>query len=187
MSPILLGILGSSGGAAVAANSYESIATVAVGSGGSTYLTFTSIPATYKHLQLRMITSSANGDTDGYIEYNQDYTSSNYYYHRLFGNGSAVGAGSGAASYIFNGWGTGISNGFVSHIVDILDYSNTSKYKVTKNITGFSTNTSGAGNWIGMHSTLWKNTNAINEIRVRMNSSAFNQYTHAALYGIKDN
>lgn len=167
-------------------NSYESIATISVGSGGSTYLTFTSIPSTYKHLQLRMITSSANGDTDGYIEYNQDYSSGNYYYHRLFGNGSANSGGSGASSYIFNGWGTGMSNLFVGHVVDILDYSNTSKYKVTKNLTGFSNNDGGAGNWVALHSTVWKNTNAINEIRVRMNSNPFNQYTHAALYGIKD-
>jgi hypothetical protein len=167
-------------------NSYESIATVSVGSGGSTYLTFTSIPSSYKHLQLRMITSSANGDTEGYIEYNSDYTSSNYYYHRLFGNGSVAGSGNGTGSYIFNGFGTGIANGYVGHVVDILDYSNTSKYKTTRNLTGFSTNNASANNWIGMHSTLWKNTAAISSIRVRMNSNAFNQYTHAALYGIKD-
>ena len=176
----------SAGAPPIAPNSYESIATVTVGSGGSTYLTFTSIPSTYKHLQLRMITSSVNGDTEGYIEYNGDYNSSNYQYHRLFGNGSANSGGSGSGAYIFNGWGTGISNLFVAHVVDILDYSNTSKIKPTKNLTGFSTNNASANNWIGMHSTLWKNTNAINEIRVRMNSNPFNQYTHAALYGIKD-
>ena len=35
--------------------SYESIATVTVGSGGSSYIEFTSIPGTYTHLQIRGI------------------------------------------------------------------------------------------------------------------------------------
>ena len=49
---LILGILASSGVAAGAANSYESIATVTVGSGGSSTITFSSIPATFTHLQI---------------------------------------------------------------------------------------------------------------------------------------
>lgn len=161
------------------------IAMVNVGSSGSTYLTFTSIPQTYKHLQLRMITSSANGDTEGYVEYNADYTQSNYYYHRLFGNGSVAGAGGGTGAYIFNGWQTGLSGSFVTSIIDIHDYTNTSKLKTTKCLTAFDTNGGSNSSWIAHNSTLWNNTAAINQIRVRMNSNSFNQYTQATLYGIK--
>ncbi len=47
---LILGIL-DSGGVAVAAGSYESIATTTVGSNVSE-ITFSSIPSTYTHLQL---------------------------------------------------------------------------------------------------------------------------------------
>ena len=51
---LILGIL-DSGAAAAAATSFESIATVTVGSGGAANVEFTSIPGTYTHLQLRAI------------------------------------------------------------------------------------------------------------------------------------
>jgi hypothetical protein len=163
------------------------IGQINVGSGGAAYLTFTGIPQTYTHLQLRMLTSAADGDTEGYIEYNTDYTSSNYYANRIFGNGGATGNTSTAStSYIFNGWqGTG-NGSYIANVVDILDYSSTTKRKLTRNFTGFDLN-SGSSNtaWIGQHSTIWNNTNAITSLRVRMNSSNFNQFTRATLYGIK--
>ena len=44
-----------SAGVAPVTSSYESIATVSVGSGGQSSIVFSSIPSTYKHLQLRAI------------------------------------------------------------------------------------------------------------------------------------
>ena len=159
---------------------------VQVGSGGSAYLTFTSIPQTYTHLQLRMLTSAGDSDTEGYIEYNGDYTTSNYYANRVFGNGGATGNSSfSSTSYIFNGWGTG-NGSYVASVVDILDYSSTTKTKVTRNFTGFDLNSSSSNTaWIGQHSSTWNNTNAITSLRVRMYGSNFNQFTQATLYGIK--
>ena len=49
----ILGILASSYPAV--STSYESIATVTVGSGGAANVEFTSIPGTYTHLQIRML------------------------------------------------------------------------------------------------------------------------------------
>ena len=46
MSSVILGIIDSGGAAAGSASSYESIATVTVGSGGAANVAFTSIPAT---------------------------------------------------------------------------------------------------------------------------------------------
>ena len=46
-------------------NSYESIATVTVGAGGSSSISFTSIPSTYKHLQLRGIINSTKSGASG--------------------------------------------------------------------------------------------------------------------------
>jgi hypothetical protein len=54
----ILGIIASSKLSAV--GDYESIATVTVGSGGAANVEFTSIPATYTHLQLRLLASRSN-------------------------------------------------------------------------------------------------------------------------------
>jgi hypothetical protein len=56
----ILGIIASS--KLTVSNSYESIATTTVGSGGSATVTFSSIPATYKHLQVRTLIRSAGSD-----------------------------------------------------------------------------------------------------------------------------
>ena len=54
-------IIGSfSTGVAPSTTSYESIATVTVGSGGAANVEFTSIPADYTHLQIRGIGRDAN-------------------------------------------------------------------------------------------------------------------------------
>ena len=75
--------------------SYESIATVTVGSGGSSSIDFTSIPSTYTHLQLRMTarcTAQSGGNpTNVYLRFNSD-SGSNYAWHQLAGNGSAASA-----------------------------------------------------------------------------------------------
>jgi hypothetical protein len=87
-----------------AGGDFESIATVMVGSGGAANIEFTSIPGTYQHLQVRMITRTAraanldavnvrvgNGSVD---------TGNNYAHHYLYGDGASAGAG-GAATQSF--------------------------------------------------------------------------------------
>ena len=51
----ILGIIASSISGNLDANDFESIATVSVGSGGAANVEFTSIPATFTHLQIRAI------------------------------------------------------------------------------------------------------------------------------------
>jgi hypothetical protein len=65
-------IIGSfSTGVAPSTTSYESIATVTVGSGGSAAnVEFTSIPATYTHLQIRGIARTASHGVDLQLDYN---------------------------------------------------------------------------------------------------------------------
>jgi hypothetical protein len=49
----ILGIIASAITGNLVTTSYESIETVTVGSGGSATVTFSSIPATYTHLQIK--------------------------------------------------------------------------------------------------------------------------------------
>ena len=72
--------------------SYESIATVNP-TGGASTISFSSIPSTYTHLQIRGIARRASGTglADISIRLNSD-TGSNYAMHDLQGNGSAAAA-----------------------------------------------------------------------------------------------
>jgi hypothetical protein len=179
----ILGIIASQG--RVVSNSYESIATVTVGSGGTANVEFTSIPATYTHLQVRGI--GRGSFTDLTMRFNSD-TGNNYSSHRLYGTGSSVGTdgedSSGAyGTYIL--YAARLSSAasvFCANIIDIFDYANTDKYTTSRSLYGFDEN--GSGN-IFLASGNWRNTNAITTIRLTPNSGTIAQYSQFALYGIK--
>ena len=183
----ILGILASSG--AVAGGSYESIATVSLSSAQAN-IEFTSIPSTYKHLQIRAIarTNYTSGDFDAFkINFNSD-TGNNYAWHQLGGNGTvAFAQASSSTNTIYAAYCTSNnagSNVFGVSIIDILDYGSTSKYKTLRNLTGADNN--GNGN-LTLGSGLWQSTSAITSITIdQWDGTNFNQYSHFALYGVKD-
>jgi hypothetical protein len=166
----------------------DSIATVTVGAGGSATITFSSIPSTYAHLQIRgILRASRNDAADGIIiQYNGD-TASNYSSHFVRGEGSSVGA-EGLANQssmriqdTMPGQ-TSAANLFGTVIIDILDYANTNKYKTQRSLGGNDRN--GAG-YIDFSSGNWRNTNAITSIDIKaLYGTGFAQYSHFALYGI---
>ena len=131
VNPTGTGEYSSASGSAVPTvnTSYESIATVTVGSGGSSSISFTSIPSSFTHLQLRWIGQDNRGATnDGVkVSLNSNTTNADYAYHRLWGNGSVAqsfGTGSSFAGIGFVRGDTGNSIFGVS-ILDFLDYANT--------------------------------------------------------------
>jgi hypothetical protein len=183
---LILGIL-DSGGAAASTNSYESIATVTVGSGGAANVEFTGITADYTHLQLRGIFRQITSGYDQlYMQINSD-TGNNYAKHALYGDGSTVtAAGNATQNHISLAALPGSSqtaNVFGGSVIDILDYKNTNKNKTIRSLAGVDANGSGYA-WFS--SGLWQNTNAVTSIKI-YSSSATNlaQYTQFALYGIK--
>lgn len=181
-----------SGAAAAGAGSYESIATVTVGAGGASSITFSSIPTTgYAHLQIRGIArlNLANEITATLtLQFNSD-TGSNYSRHVLYGEGStplAFGeANSTNASFILGTGNNAIANNFGPFVVDILDYANTNKYKTLRAINGVSNNGSSADEQARFMSGSWRNTNAITSIKIERSGNTIQQYSHFALYGIK--
>lgn len=171
---------------------YESIATVTVGAGGSGTITFSSIPGTYKHLQIRYFARdnavSAGGD-DMLLQFNGD-SSANYSWHRLTGNGTVTNAGAGNSAVASTLSACAISrNGnaasiFSSGVIDILDYTNTNKNKTVRSLHGYDAN--GVGEVALGSGFFYANTNAITSLTFTPESSrTFLQYTHFALYGIK--
>lgn len=181
MSPIL-GIYASqiSGHLWAPSGAYDSIATTTVGAGGASSITFTSIPSTYTHLQIRGISKMSSG-ASLYMQLNSD-TGSNYARHYLNGNGSTVGAGANSSfTNMFAGTTANATSTFGASIIDILDYTNTNKYTTTRSLSGADANGSG---YVQFFSGLWMNTAAVSSITITGDSN-FDQYSQFALYGIK--
>lgn len=175
---------------ATSSSTYESIATISVGSGGATTATFSSIPQTYTHLQLRFI-GKANTALSAFsagIRYNSD-SGTNYTFHALYGGGgsgstSAFGSVNQSYDYSANVLGTNTTFNFGVNVLDILDYTNTNKFKTIRTLSGADRN--GAGGAVGFSGAMWRNTAAINSISISSGGYGdWLQYSHFALYGIK--
>jgi hypothetical protein len=177
-----------SGGAGGGAGSYESIATV-VGTGSATSLTFSSIPSTYKSLQIRAISSAAGISGTSSLEFNGD-SGTNYATHRIYADGTTVGASGSVTrpntTYSLMNGGTTVAAYGVG-IVDILDYASTTKNKTVRSFTGLDTNGNGVDTaFMMLNSAVWLSTSAITSIKIINNGSlAYNSSTVFSLYGIK--
>lgn len=191
MAPIL-GIW-ASGASAAAATSYESIATVTVGAGGAGTITFSSIPSTYTHLQVRYMgmTSRATYGQDSMNVAFNGVGGTSYARHDIRADGSAVSAGSAISQNTIDlnyaTLGTTVSSYPGVGIIDILDYANTSKYKTLRYLGGVDENGLIAGypGAVVYTSGLFQSTSAISSIVFTPQLAAFAQYTSFALYGIK--
>ncbi len=170
---------------------FESIATVTVGAGGSATVSFTSIPGTYQHLQIRLIARASIADSADHnivAAFNSDTTFTNYRTHVLDGDGASASSGTAQVSGFYASGGLTLGNSstastFSASVIDILDYTNTNKNTTVRVLNGFDRN--GAG-FIRFGSSLWLNTAAITQIDLSLRTgTSFVQNTHIALYGIK--
>lgn len=185
MSPIL-GISASQG-AGSRSTAFDSIATVTITSAGSV-ATFSSIPQTYTHLQVRAISKESyntGSDVDNLnVTCNGDTTAS-YIRHALWGTGAltyAEGytAGTSGAIAITSRNTAGATYGAM--VLDILDYTNTNKRKTLRSLNGC--DKSGSGE-MRLSSVLWNKTDAITSLSFTGDSSGWQVDTTFALYGIK--
>jgi hypothetical protein len=186
MTP-MLGIMASAITGNLVTSSYESIAT-ATGTGASGTITFSSIPATYKHLQIRGM-GFGNSGGQLFLRLNGD-TASNYTRHRIVGYSSVVYAsGETAQTSIrmcvddINYASMGTTNPTVA-ITDIVDYASTTKYKTVKTLGGIESNNAGNGE-IDLTSGLWLSTSVITSVSVIISAGSFTTDTVFSLYGIK--
>lgn len=177
----------------ISLGSYESIASTTLSSGSQASITFSSIPSTYTHLQIRGIartTGAGTGHGALRLTVNSD-TGSNYSSHQLLGDGATTNSQnftSGTYS-----WAGGVANNtsstasaFSATIIDILDYANTNKYKTIRTFSGVDLNNTNGG--IYLISGLWMSTSAITSVTLQILTSAgydLAQYSSLALYGIK--
>jgi hypothetical protein len=170
------------GNDAIFAGSYESIATITVGSGGQASAEFTSIPSTYTHLEVRFASANATGSNRIRMQINSD-TGSNYSTHLLLGDGSSAASVAGAnTDKIAVGAATGgTTSVFAVGVVSILDYANTNKYKTIRSLSGLDNNGTGE---VDLNSGSWRNTAAVTSLKLFWDTGNAAQYSSFALYGI---
>jgi len=155
---------------------------------GTSSVTFSSIPQTFTHLQVRCFAQNYfAGGAGGQLamRFNSD-TGQNYTRHNLFGNGSLIasdGFATGTYSYISveRFYWTNTGSVFGANITDILDYTSTNKTKTVRTMGGWDSNSAGE---ISFASGMWTNTSAITSINIFPSGSTFNQYSRIDLYGI---
>jgi hypothetical protein len=172
-------------------SSYESIATVTLDT-NTTRVVISSIPQTYKHLQVRLLGRSTRAVLveAAWLSFNGDYGSSSGLYtnHLLTADGAAVTSADitptqGGIAYGLVPCANAASNIFGSAVIDILDYTNTSKLKVGRSLTGEDRNGSGI---IRISSGVWRSGDAITSIAFDTQQGGnFTPYSSFALYGIK--
>jgi hypothetical protein len=166
------------------ANTYVQIgSTVTVGSGGAANIEFTSIPATFTDLCVKISArTDVNGFRDLLISFNSNTAS--FTNKSLEGNGSAASSQS-TARYLGTVGGTNLtSSTFINSEAYITNYAGSAN-------KSFSADTVGETNATTIYSTLsanlWSNSAAITAIGIAPSSGNFVQYSTATLYGIKKN
>lgn len=187
MIPVLHGVWAAAGGLV---GDFEHIETQTVGAGGAASITFSSIPGTYKHLQIRYV---ARTTTNTLTAVNvgmriNGITTSNYVYHSLYGDGAIASSfnnltpTSWAGPFTANAAMT--ASIFGAGVIDILDYASTTKNKTFRVLTGVDVN--GSGGYIGLNSGLQATTNAITSITfIDYSGNSLAQHSTFALYGVK--
>ena len=169
------------------ANTYKLISSATVGSGGAAAIDFTSIPATYTDLVLKLSTRSTSTDPDRasvlYTSLKFNNTSTTFSTRTLRTQGTTV---SSFGSSAFFGY-TAATN-FTASTFDNTDY-------YIPNYAGsqqksFSIDNSDEQNVaaydaiLALIAGLWDGTSAINRITLALNYGNFAQHSTAYLYGI---
>jgi hypothetical protein len=167
---------------------YYSIATIT--SQTSSVGTFTNIPQTYKHLQIRALNhNSASSLGEICVRLGTNATAvistTSYSYHRIDGSGSGAFAANGSSvTYMSCAYcpSTAISSTIMGVIViDILDYTSSTKNKTIRSIGGYDANGSGQSSF---SSGLLNVTGAIQSVSVFSSSGGTSANNTFALYGI---
>jgi hypothetical protein len=167
------------------ATTFEAIATVTVGSGGAADITFSSIPATYTDLLLK-VSARDSRNNNPYNELGVAFNGSATYSRRiLYGVGSSAGSTSDSTgNWLYNDGNTASSSVFSNAELYIPNYTSSNNKSISADVA---TEDNGTGNALILTAGLATLTSAITSITLTPNLSfSFLQYSTATLYGIKN-
>lgn len=181
----IIGVIASS--VAKSSPAYESIQTVTLGSNTNT-VSFSSIPQTYKHLQVRIRNRMSYNSGQDYFGFSIRINGGSGSFYSYLGG---TGATSSVQSFRSNGDLVGVapSNSITTTqsatIVDLWDYTDTTKWRTYASVTGFDNNASSNG-FSAVYTGYWGATSAITSLQfVEPNTYNFVTGSTFALYGIK--
>jgi hypothetical protein len=151
---------------------------------GTNTVTFSSIPGTYKHLQIRFRAANPNFDTLG-VRFNGD-TGTNYTEHLIEGSGIGTAGGGGNGLGVVSRIGilslTDVANQQSVGVIEIIDYASTTKTKSLRYAAGRENQATSGRTVLG--SGMRNNTEAITSVTLFAPGN-FTTGTTFALYGIK--
>jgi hypothetical protein len=168
------------------ANTYTLIASSTVGAGGASSIDFTSIPATFTDLVIKLSARSNNGAVTGNLAIQFNGSATSFSRKVVRGNGSSASSTGNADNYVADIVGnTATASTFGNWEIYIPNYAgNTNKSYSVDTVT--ENNATEA--WQYLLAGLWSNTAAITSIKLLDLSASFNfvQYSTAYLYGVKN-
>jgi hypothetical protein len=180
------GILAASGAARA---TYELISTSLISSPTGNF-NFTNIPQDYKHLQLRITMRGDGGSATfaGAFDFHPISGGSTYSQHYMQNSGTSVSSAGNSSLGIINfpelPAGGATANVFGVVVMDILDYTSTSKNKTVRLLSG--SHQDGTYWRIDERSGAWYDTGAISAIRMRpYGVSNFVAGSRFSLYGVR--
>lgn len=169
------------------ANTFELISSATVGSGGAATVDFTSIPATYTDLVLKLSMRTNAGNAQGdWIKMYFNSNSTGYVARLLIGNGTA------ASSFTATGWGwaaqqnstSQTANTFGNGEIYIPNYAGSANKSFSSDSVSETNATSPE---MELAAGIWSNTAAITSISLSSgNGGTIQQYSTAYLYGVKN-
>jgi hypothetical protein len=165
------------------ATTYNLISSVTVGSGGASYVEFTSIPQTYTDLNI--ILSGRNTSSGDWFSMNFNGSTSTFTGRQIFADGAGIYSYSKTNAdehgVIPNSSTTASVFGNVNLYIPNYTSSNSKSFSVdsaTENMAGTAYRVLGAG--------LWSTSSAITSIRLIISANNFAEFSSAELYGISN-
>ena len=170
-------------------DTFVKIASVTVGSGGASSMTFSSIPATYTDLLIKISARGTQASASHAFTLRFNSATTNYSSRELVGDGSSAGSSTrttlGSALYIGNIDGnSATSSTFASTEIYIPNYAGSTYKSLSVDATSENNATEA---YATLLAGLWSNTAAITQIDLISFSGhgTLMQYSTATLYGIK--
>ena len=166
---------------------YTLISSVTVGSGGAANIEFTSIPATYTDLVMKISLRSTEDFTLSKVQFNNDTNTANYSQRRLYGSGSTATSDTNTALGYLSPVGSTKSSYTASTFSNVEIYIPNYAGSTNKSVSiDAVTENNATESFATFTAGLWSQTSAITSIKLLPNSTTFVQYSTAYLYGISN-
>lgn len=167
------------------ANTMTLIASSTVGAGGTSNITFSSIPQTYTDLIIKYSLRNTLASLSDNINMTFNSTTSGYSDVVVVGSASYSRSSRSEIAYFYQNGANSTASNFSNGEIYIPNYRNTSIYKsaIIDSVTENNATTAGAALDVGYSSA---NTTAISSITFNSNNGTFVQYGTIYLYGINN-